>query len=342
MQTEGIIISQTPFRLSYFGGGTDFPGYFNEHGGMVIAAAIDKYLYVTINSLKRFYEKRIRLSYSQLEFVDHPEELSHSIVKAILTEHQFFSNENFLDMHTYADFPASSGMGSSSVFTVGFLQAFYALYGKFKTAEELATEAIYIEREKIKEAGGWQDQITPAYGGLNCIRFNATGFTVEPILLPFTLRRDFEAACVLFFTGGTRSSAEIQQHSFNMAQVDKIKHLDTINQQARQALEIFQRASDSSTLIHELGNLLNISWAAKRNLSQGVSNARIDAMYETALKNGAIGGKLCGAGGDGFLLTLVDPKKKQKLIEAMTPFKYLDIQFDDVPSRIVYGHRRKV
>ena len=190
MQNEGIIISQAPFRLSYFGGGTDFPCYFNEHGGMVIAAAIDKYLYVTINSLKRFYEKRIRLSYSKLEFVDHPDELNHVIVKAILNDRQFFNDESFLDMHTYADFPASSGMGSSSVFTVGFLQAFYALYGKFKTAEELATEAIYIEREKIKEAGGWQDQITPAYGGLNCIRFSARGFTVEPILLPFTLRKD--------------------------------------------------------------------------------------------------------------------------------------------------------
>lgn len=336
MKTDGIIITQTPFRLSFLGGGTDFPGYFNEYGGGVLATAIDKYLYVTINSLQRFYEKRIRLSYSKLEFVDSEQELHHPEVREILKNHPSFDGESFLDMHTFADLPASSGMGTSSTFVVGFLHALYALNGIQKQPTALAYEAIDLEREKLKEAGGWQDQITVAFGGFNFIHFKNNQFQVEPIHLLPEVKNVLEESCLLFFTGGTRSSAEIQKQALVILDKSKKRYLDQIKTQALEGLTLVKSVRTGVELVHELGRLLNISWEAKRNLSRSVSNPQIDQMYETVIKAGALGGKLCGAGGHGFLLVLVLPKQRVKVIEALNQFKHLQMKFDAQGTRVVY------
>ncbi len=339
MKTNGIVITQTPFRLSFLGGGTDFPGYFNEHGGGVLATAIDKYLYVTINSLQRFYEKRIRLSYSKLEFVDSEKELHHPEVREILKHHPYFDGDSFLDMHTFADLPASSGMGTSSAFVVGFLHALYTLNGVKKSPEALAYEAIDLEREKLKHAGGWQDQITAAFGGFNFIHFKNNQFHVENISLSAEIIQALEASCLLFFTGGTRSSAEIQKHALSLSNEEKVRYLNQINAQAREGLAVVKSTKSAADLIHELGRLLNVSWEAKRNLAASVSNSHVDAMYETAIKAGAVGGKLCGAGGQGFLLVLVPENQKPKVIQALANFKFLEIKFDTQGTRIVYEHQ---
>lgn len=338
MYDTGMVITQTPFRLSFFGGGTDFPDYFNQYGGIIMSAAINKYLYVAINSLQRFYEQRIRLSYSKLEVVSKVEDLQHDIVRTILTDHLLFGPEHFLDMHTFADLPASCGMGSSSAFTVGFLYALYALNNIYKIPEEIVYEAIHIEREKLKDAGGWQDQVCAGMGGFNLIHFRHNIFTVEPILLSQKKRVALEQSCLLFFTGNMRSSAAIQKYSMQLTE-DKIQQLHIIKQQALAAVSVLQQAQKKQELIAELGALLNISWKAKRKFSQSSTSTHIDLMYAAALKAGAVGAKLCGAGGEGFLLTLVPEEKKNAVINALAPLKYLTICFDDLGCRLLYGHQ---
>jgi D-glycero-alpha-D-manno-heptose-7-phosphate kinase len=340
MSREGIVITQTPFRLSLFGGGTDFPAYFNAYGGAVLTTAIDKYLYVTVNSLKRFYEKRIRLSHFKLEIVDQLEQLDHPLVKTILQHHPFFGQDTFLDMHSYADFPAACGMGSSSAFAIGFLSALYALNGAYKTAEEIATEAIYIEREKLKDIGGWQDQIASAFGGFNLVSFKDNRFFVEPIALPPERMKTLESACLLFFTGGTRSSSLMQQHMLQLDDQTKLNHLHQIKNSVFDALHILRNEKDELGMLYQLGELMKEAWQAKRSLSNTISNPDIDEMYEVALQAGALGGKLCGAGGQGFLLLLVPVERQARVLAALKDRQYLSLKFDDFGSRIIYSHLR--
>jgi D-glycero-alpha-D-manno-heptose-7-phosphate kinase len=340
-RNHGIVITQTPFRISFFGGGTDFPEYFNAHGSTIIGTAIDKYLYVTVNSLERFFERRIRLSYSKLEFADHPDELEHSLVRCILNSRPYLSDKDFFDIHTYADLPASSGMGSSSTFTVGMLNALYLLNGVYKTPEHIAKEAIHVERVQLQEAGGWQDQIFAAFGGFNKITFANDHFRVEPICLTAQKKLALEQSCMMFFTGDTRSSADIQQSAIKLKgsqnEQEKFKFMQKIQMLANEAFDVMNKSATPTELVHELGKLLDIAWQAKRNLSHNVSNAKIDNMYETALKAGALGGKLCGAGGGGFLLLMVPQAKRQAVIEALSDYKQLDIKFEDHGSRVVYS-----
>jgi len=337
MKRDGTVITQTPFRLSFFGGGTDLPEYFNEYEGAVLSTTIDKYLYVTINSLKRFYENRIRLSYSKLELVDNLGDLQHGIVKTVLKNHPSFSDDSFIDMHTYADFPAASGMGSSSAFTVGFLNALYSINGIYKTPEEIAYEAINVEREKLKEIGGWQDQIASSQGGLNLIRFKKNSFFIEPISLSFEKIQALEDSFLLFFTGGTRSSAEIQKGTFGVADDNKTVQLHAIKQSVFEALAILRQSNTISEMVNEFGALLHKSWEIKRSLSACISNSKINAMYDAAIKAGALGGKLCGAGGGGFLLLVVPFKFKEKVISALNGYKYVNIKFDDMGARVIYS-----
>jgi D-glycero-alpha-D-manno-heptose-7-phosphate kinase len=332
--TQGIIITQTPFRISFFGGGADFPDYFHEHGADVIGTAINKYIYVTLNSLERFFEKRIRLSYSKLEIVDHPKDLEHSVVRSVLSDHPLFDVNCFVDIHTYADLPASSGIGSSSSFTVGMLNALYLLNGIYQTPEQIAKEAITIEREKLQETGGWQDQIFAAYGGLNRIRFTHRGFTVEPICLSHDKKIALEKSCLMFFTGLTRSSAQIQQSVQTQSQTEKLHQIQKFTQDA---FDVFTQASSAKELIQHFGELLHLSWQEKRSLSPQISNDHIDTMYETAMKAGAIGGKLCGAGGGGFLLLVVPEDKQAAVKESMSEYKLLNLSFQDQGSRVIYS-----
>lgn len=337
MRHQGIVITQTPFRISFFGGGTDFPGYFNQHGGTVIGTAIDKYTYVTINSLERFFEKRIRLSYSKHEFVDSPSELQHDIVRCILETHPYFEDRDFLDIHTFADFPASSGIGSSSSFTVGMLNAMYLLRGIYKTSEALAREAIHVERELLREAGGWQDQILAACGGLTRIHFANNNFRMEPVCLPSAHKQALQSACMMVFIGGTRSSARIQATVMQVGEKEKLEQLHKIQQSADNAFDILTNASTSKELIYEFGMLMNHAWQTKRHLSTEISNPVIDALYEKALAAGALGGKLCGAGGGGFLLFIVPPENRAAVQAVFADYKTVDIQFEDHGTRVVYS-----
>jgi len=333
---HGIIITQTPFRISFFGGGTDFPEYFNKKGSSIIGTAIDKYIYVTLNSLDRFFEKRIRFSYSKLENVDDPFELDHAIVKCILNKHRAIDNNSFLDIHTYADLPSSSGVGSSSSFTVGMLNALYLLEGVYRTPELIAKEAISIERDELKEAGGWQDQVLAAYGGFNRIFFHDEKFRVEPIRLPLSKRRALEAACMMFFTGDTRSSSKIQE-AVAPSQRETYAYLEKIRLLAEQGFEVLNLPDSVNSLINEFGLLLDQAWQVKRNLSSQVSNDKIDQMYAVALKAGALGGKLCGAGGGGFLLLIVPVAKQESVALALRGYKQLKIAFEDHGSRVIYS-----
>lgn len=334
---QGIVITQTPFRISFFGGGTDFADYFNQHGGTVIGAAIDKHIYVTINSLERFFEKRIRLSYSKHEIVDNTDELQHDIVRCILESHPHFEENDFLDIHTFADLPASSGVGSSSSFCVGMLNALYLLRGIYKTPGAIAKEAIQIERLKLREAGGWQDQIFAAHGGFSRIHFANNDYRVEPICLSAQNKQALESACMMFFIGGTRKSAEVQAAVIKDNPAEKARHLDSIRQYAEKAFTILTSSLTAQDLLSEFGGLLHLSWLAKRNLSSHISNNHIDSLYEKGMQAGALGGKLCGAGGGGFLLFIVPPEKRAAMLEAFSGFKHLDIKFEDHGSRAIYS-----
>lgn len=334
---QGMIMIQTPFRISFFGGGTDFPEYFNEHGGTVIGTAVDKYIYVTMNSLDRFSDKRIRLSYSKLECVDSHEELKHEIAKCILRNHLYWDDHTFLDIHTYADLPISSGVGSSSSFSVGMLNALYLLNGVYKTPDKIAKEAIFIEREQLQDVGGWQDQIFAAYGGFNQIRFANNDFIVEPICLSLEKKKALENACMIFFTGDTRLSAEVQKKVMGSAHPDKKHYLKEIQKIADEALLVLNNARTSQELIHEFGELLDKTWQAKRALSPHVSNDKVDSIYQIAMRAGALGGKLCGAGGGGFLLFIVPEEKRAQVANALAAYKKLSIAFEDSGSRVIYS-----
>ena len=337
LSRQGIIITQTPSRISFFGGGTDFPDYFNQFGGTVIGAAIDKYVYVTINSLERFFEKRIRLSYSKHEFVDRPEELEHPVVRCILQTHTHFDDRDFLDIHTFADLPAASGIGSSSSFSVGMLNALYLLRGIYKTPESIAKEAIWIEREKLKEAGGWQDQILAAYGGLTRVHFSNHGFRVEPVCIPIDKKQALQDSLIMVFIGGVRSSAQIQETAMDLKDRMKIGYLQQIQAYAQEAFEMLTSDLASDELIKEFGALLNRAWLAKRQLSKNISSQTIDQLYERALQVGALGGKLCGAGGGGFLLLVVPQEKRLAVQQAFEGYKCLDLKFEDHGSKVIYS-----
>lgn len=333
---QGIVITQTPFRISFFGGGTDFPDYFNQEGGSVIGTAIDKYVYVTLNSLDRFLERKIRLSYSKLELVDNPNELEHGIARCILSSYSSADDRDFLDVNTFADLPASSGVGSSSSFAVGMLNAIYLLNGIYKTPETIAKEAIHIEREQLKEAGGWQDQIFAAFGGFSRISFSNNSFRVEPICISSAKKHALENSCMVFFTGDTRSSAKIQQAVMTPS-VNKNTFLKKIQQFSQEAFQVLNSSVNSETLVHDFGKLLDLAWKAKTNLSANISNEKIDQMYEAAMQAGALGGKLCGAGGGGFLLFIVPENKKASVSTALSEYKQLQIKFEDHGSRVIYS-----
>lgn len=334
---QGMIMTQTPFRISFFGGGTDFPDYFNEHGGVVIGTAIDKYIYVTMNSLDRFYDKRIRLSYSKLECVDNHEELKHEIVKSILHNHPYWDEQTFLDIHTYADLPASSGVGSSSSFAVGMLNALYLLNGVYKTADAIAKEAIFIERGELKAAGGWQDQVFAAFGGFNRLRFANNNFVVEPICIASDKKKALEQSCMVFFTGDTRSSAKVQEQVMGVDKKSQVSYLNDIQQIADEAFTILNTTTTPQALINEFGVLLNKAWQAKKSLSTQISNEKIDSIYQAAMQAGALGGKLCGAGGGGFLLFIVPEEKRPAVAKALSAYKRLNIAFEDCGSRVIYS-----
>ncbi|HVC62884.1 MAG TPA: kinase [Acetobacteraceae bacterium] len=335
------IITATPFRVSLFGGGTDFPAYFNRRGGLVLATAMRKYSYVALNSLERLMERRFRISYSQLEMVDDVEHIRHDIVRTTLTEYAALVGDGFLDIHSYADLPAGTGIGSSSAFAVGMLGALHALNGLYVPPKDLARRAIRIERELMGEVGGWQDQILSAFGGFNAVRFHDNDFEVFPLVLSMRQRLVIEESCWLYFTATRRSSASVQQVSFSPANIiDKEKVLDQTRELAEEAVRVLRGEPDPHAMLRRWGELLDLSWSLKRSLSGAVSLPDIDVLYEKARAAGAYGGKIIGAGGGGFLLVMGPPERRAAIDQAVGQLRSFPLKLEPSGSHIVYANEK--
>lgn len=324
-----MIITRTPFRMSFFGGGTDMESFFREYGGAVISTTFDKYCYVNVRHLPRFFDYSIELSYSKIERVTDVEDISHPAVRNAM---------KMLDMHeirlTYeADLPARSGLGTSSSFAVGMLNAFYALKGKYVDKKRLADEAIYLERVLCNEMGGWQDQIAAAYGGFNRISFNPNGtYDVSPIIIHPERKRILNNSLLMFFTGFTRFSSEVQRSNARgyHDKVNQLKEMLTLVDDAEKIL------TDKRSDIDDFGRLLDHTWKLKRQTGGAITTDSIDVLYETGINAGALGGKLLGAGGGGFLVFYVQPEKKAAVMEAMKDLLYVPFEFTDEGSRVIH------
>ncbi|MBR5247334.1 MAG: kinase [Lachnospiraceae bacterium] len=322
-----MIITQTPFRMSFFGGGTDFPGFYKEHGGAVISTTFDKYCYVNVRHLPRFFDYTTELSYAKIERVSRVEDIEHPAIREAMKQ---------LDMHeirlTYeADLPARSGLGTSSSFAVGMLNAFYALKGKYADKRKLADDAIFLERVLCNESGGVQDQIAASFGGLNRINFDADGYSVNPIIIAPDRKNLLNRNLMLFFTGFSRFSSDIQ--------VEAEKNLKSKKDQLLEMLSLVDDAEKVLTSkcdLNEFGQLLDYTWKLKRGITNKVSTDSIDAVYEKAIKAGATGGKLLGAGGGGFLLFYVEPEKQKQVQEALDKFLYVPFEFETGGTRVIH------
>ena len=323
-----MIITKTPFRMSFFGGGTDMESFFKENGGSVLSTTFDKYCYVNVRHLPRFFDYSTELSYSKTERVTNIDAIEHPAIRNAM---------KMLDMHeirlTYeADLPARSGLGTSSSFAVGMLNAFYALKGKYASKKQLADEAIYLERVLCDEAGGWQDQIAASFGGFNRIDFNADGYSVHPIIISPERKKKLNDNLMMFFTGFTRFSSDIQ----------KANHLDDESKakQLKQMLNLVDEAecilTDQSKDLDDFGRLLDVTWKLKRQTGKSVSTSNIDDLYDKGIAAGALGGKLLGAGGGGFLVFYVQPENQMSVKEAMKDLLYIPFKFEDGGTQVIY------
>jgi D-glycero-alpha-D-manno-heptose-7-phosphate kinase len=323
-----MIISRTPFRVSFFGGGTDYPDWFREHGGAVLATTIDKYCYISVRDLPPFFDHRFRLVYSVVENVHEVDEIKHPAVRGVL---KWMGVTRGLEIHHDGDLPARSGLGSSSAFTVGLINAMRALEGQHTSKDQLANDAIHVEQNVLREAVGSQDQISAAFGGFNQITFLADGsFRVDPVILPVARREELQNHLMLVFTGISRLSAHAAA-----GQIQNLKRrtgeLQTIRQLVDRGIALL---SSPTTDIAEFGQLVNEEWQLKRRLSDRVSNGTIDDVYDAARRAGAIGGKLLGAGGGGFMLFFVRPGDRQKVADALPGLVKVPMRFETSGSRI--------
>lgn len=323
-----MIISRTPFRVSLFGGGTDYPSWYHEHGGGVLGFAINRYCYITLRHLPPFFNYRHRIVYSRIETVSELSDIEHPAVRAVLGE---MCVKEGLEIHHDGDLPARSGLGSSSAFTVGLLNALNALRGQMMSKQALACEAIHIEQDVIKENVGSQDQIWAAYGGFNHIEFNRQGFRVSPVIVAEQRSRDLLDHLVLYFTGFQRFATDIAKKKIeNLG--NRQAQLTRMHDMVGDAINIL---ADHSCPITEIGELLHEGWQLKRDLSPVVSNDTIDEIYATGRAAGAIGGKLLGAGSGGFFLFFVPPQRRAALRQALHNLIEVSIDIDRDGSSIV-------
>ena len=324
-----MIITRTPFRISFFGGGTDIPAWYRENGGAVLSTTIDKYCYISCRGLPPFFDHRHRLVYSKQELINDITEIIHPAIRETF---RFMNISEGLEIHHNGDLPAKSGLGSSSSFTVGLLHALYALKGKMIAKRRLALEAIHIEQEMIKEHVGSQDQVAVAFGGLNRITFSGQhNIEVNPIILSKSRFQQFQDHLMLFFTGFSRLASEIEEDKIKQIS-NKKSELSSLYNMVEDAIDILNGEGD----IVDFGRLLHESWRLKKSLSDKVSTSYIDDIYETGIKNGAIGGKLLGAGGGGFILFFVKPEDRDRLKQTLGHLLHVPFRFDTTGSQIIY------
>ena len=315
--------------MSFFGGGTDMEDYFRENGGAVLSTTFDKYCYVNVRHLPRFFDYTTELSYSKTERVTDTNDIQHPAIREAM---------KMLDMReirlTYeADLPARSGLGTSSSFAVGMLNAFYALKGKYADKKKLADEAIYLERVLCKEAGGWQDQIAVSFGGFNRINFGPDGYEVLPVIISPERKRQLNNNLMMFFTGFTRFSSEVQKANSATAAEDKKAKLKKMHALVDEAEAVL---IDKTQDLDDFGRLLDVTWKLKKGTGGAVSTNSIDGLYEKGMAAGALGGKLLGAGGGGFLVFYVQPEKQEAVREAMKDLIYIPFQFENGGTRVIH------
>lgn len=322
-----MIITKTPFRMSFFGGGTDLPEFFNEYGGAVLSTTFDKYCYVNVRHLPRFFDFSTELKYSQIVRVNCVDDIEHPAIRNAM---------KLLNMHEIrliyeADLPARSGLGTSSSFAVGMLNAFYALKGKYVDKKKLADQAIFLEREMCDESGGWQDQVAASFGGFNIIKFDKDGYHVQPVVIRPDRLKLLDENLLMFFTGFVRLSSDIQKQSSKTK--DKTKYLLEMLKLVEEAKEIL---TDKYANLNEFGYLLDHTWNLKRKTGKSVSTDIIDEIYKKALSAGALGGKLLGAGGGGFFIFYVEKDKQEQVKKALNDLLYVPFHFENGGSRIIY------
>ena len=317
-----MIISRTPFRISFFGGGTDYREFYEEYGGSVLSTTFDKYCYVTARHLPRFFDYKYQINYSRIERVVDLDNILHPAVRETL---------KYLDMREMfvgydADLPARSGLGSSSSFVVGMLNAFYAIKGKYIDKKRLAKEAIHIE------SGGIQDQIAASYGGFNRIDFREDDFSVQSVVMDFERKKNLDDSLMLFFTGFSRISSEIaiEQKKATHNKIKELKEMLSLVDEAERVLT--NKKSDLS----EFGKILDYSWKLKRGITSKITTNEIDNIYSSAIKAGALGGKLLGAGGGGFILFYVEKNKQEKVKEALSGLLNVPFNFENEGTKIMY------
>ena len=324
-----MIISRTPFRISFFGGGTDYPAWYNENEGAVLSTTIDKYCYISLRYLPPFFEHKHRIVYSKIENVQYVSEIQHPAARALL---EFCDIDKGIEIHHDGDLPARSGLGSSSSFVVGLLHSLYALRGMMVSKHRLAKEAVHIERDVLKENVGFQDQVAVACGGFNKIVFNKNDqFRVEPVTIKKEKLIQLENHLMLIFTGLSRVASDIAEEQIKNTP-KKEKELKFIQQMVNEAIIVLNEDKD----ISEFGQMLHEVWKFKKTLSSKISNSAIDNIYDVALSSGALGGKLLGAGGGGFMLLFVPPDRKQNVKEKLKNLLEVQFCFENEGSQIIH------
>lgn len=325
-----MIISRTPFRISFFGGGTDYPVWYKKEKGAVIATSINKYCYITCRYLPPFFKHKHRIVYRNVEYPQNTSEIQHPVVRESLT---YMNIDRGVEIHYDGDLPARTGLGTSSSFTVGLLNVLYALKGKMISKRQLALNAIHMEQDLLKENIGSQDQITAAFGGFNKIEFDGDQeFQVQPVTICKNKYQLLQDHLMLFFTGFSRTASEIAREQIRKTPERK-KELGVMANMVDEAIDIL---NENNSDLREFGKLLHESWMIKRKLTNKITTPAIDKIYNKALKAGALGGKILGAGGGGFILFFVEPEYQQKIQEKMKNLLYVPFRFDNIGSQIIY------
>lgn len=328
-----MIISKTPFRISFFGGGTDYPVWYREHGGAVLSTTIDKFCYITCRELPPFFSHKHKIVYSKYELVQTIDEIDHPAVREVMN---YFRIEQGLEIHHDADLPARSGLGSSSAFTVGLLHCLHTMKGETVSREQLAKEAIDIEQNWIKENVGSQDQVAAAYGGFNVVEFSRDdGFRVTPVALPEERLNEFQRHLLFAFTGFTRQASAIAAKQIENTK-EKAGQLTEMQSLVGEAVKILQHGSGG---FRDFGRLLHESWKLKRSLTDIISTSDIDAMYDTAMQAGALGGKLIGAGGGGFMVFFAAPEAHGNIRKALSDMLFVPVKCESSGSQIIFSYQ---
>ena len=329
-----MIISKTPYRISFFGGGTDYPSWYKKNGGSVISASIDKYIYISCRTLPPFFRHKYRIVWSHIETVRKLNQIKHKVVKIMIKRYKI---KNGLEIHYDGDLPARSGMGSSSVFVVGLMNLFNSVKNRKISKKKLAKDSIYFEQKILKEVVGSQDQIAAAYGGFNKIVFKKNGnFKVLPISAKSKTIKKLNKNLLLVYTGYKRTAHHIAKSYVNKLQTSKKEYVLKISNYVKDAEKAIKKGQ-----LDMFGKLLNDAWIEKKKLSVSITNPSIDKIYNTAIKNGALGGKLLGAGGGGFFIFYVPYSKQKKFIREFKRFITIPFKFTTEGSKILFNKIKK-